>query len=432
MPGLSIRISPKGKATWAFRTRLPAGGFTRTTLGTHAEMNVAAARDAARGVHASIKTGGRSAAAKGARTASQVAVPLPVPKVDATREAASLEPYGPAGTLASLLAQYERCGHAPATWLNNDGGRRRVLRCFQPLLIKQVMALNSAVIVLAIDEYARPDCLSVPVSSSGADEVLPTGTRGHAEGALRAMRPAFAWAAERGYAPPDLCRVRVRSGVRRRDRVLLDSELRRIIPALLQGNVQAQMMLFLLYTITRRSEAEGATWAEIDMKAATWTIPSNRQKDTTGIGRRDFTIRLSGGAMNVLKRVRPMADPVATQLVFTGPKGGKLGNWDRFQKALFKKTGTAEWHRHDLRRTGATIMGSNGVPPHIVDAALDHVDIQSRNAGTYNRSRYSNEVVEAFRILGEKIDRLSSGVSPDRVRLVVPDPRTGEIKAVIV
>ena len=65
-----------------------------------------------------------------------------------------------------------------------------------------------------------------------------------------------------------------------RNRVLTDEELKRVLPVLRAGKPpHAFVMLFILLTLARREEAAGATWAEIDLDAGTWTIPPERQKD---------------------------------------------------------------------------------------------------------------------------------------------------------
>jgi len=39
-----------------------------------------------------------------------------------------------------------------------------------------------------------------------------------------------------------------------------------------------------------------------------------------------------------------------------------------------------DWHRHDLRRTGATILTLFGIPPQVVDALLSHKNPFSKQA----------------------------------------------------
>ncbi len=87
------------------------------------------------------------------------------------------------------------------------------------------------------------------------------------------------------------------------------------------------------------------------------------------------------------------------------PRGGdgRLVNWDRETKRLMEETGTAGWTRHDLRRTGATLLGEMGVEPHVIEAALNHAAIHSRLAATYNRARYLPAVREALQLLADRL-----------------------------
>ena len=46
-------------------------------------------------------------------------------------------------------------------------------------------------------------------------------------------------------------------------------------------------------------------------------------------------------------------------------------NWFHWQKKIFERTGTSGWHRHDLRRTVATLLANRfKYPPHIIEAVL--------------------------------------------------------------
>ena len=99
----------------------------------------------------------------------------------------------------------------------------------------------------------------------------------------------------------------------------------------------------------------------------------------------------------------------ADALVFPSATGKALVNWDRETKRLQKATGTAGWQRHDLRRTGATLLGELGTPPHVVEAALNHAAIHSALAATYNRARYLPEVRAALGLLAERLDGIAAG-----------------------
>ena len=51
-------------------------------------------------------------------------------------------------------------------------------------------------------------------------------------------------------------------------------------------------MTFLILTAARPGEARNATWAEVDLKAQTWTISAAKMKS-----RRDHVVPLSGAAL---------------------------------------------------------------------------------------------------------------------------------------
>ena len=56
---------------------------------------------------------------------------------------------------------------------------------------------------------------------------------------------------------------------------------------------------FMVLTAARSGEVRGATWEEIDLERATWTIPAGRMK-----ARREHRIPLSDAALEVLSRAR--------------------------------------------------------------------------------------------------------------------------------
>jgi integrase len=86
-----------------------------------------------------------------------------------------------------------------------------------------------------------------------------------------------------------------------------------------------------------------------------------------------------------------------------------LANWDKETKALQADSGTEGWTRHDLRRTGATMLGDMGELPDIIEAALNHAAIHSQLAATYNRSRYRPQVAAALQRLADALDGIEQG-----------------------
>lgn len=70
---------------------------------------------------------------------------------------------------------------------------------------------------------------------------------------------------------------------------------------------------------------------------------------------------------------------------------------------------TAEWALHDLRPTGATMLGEMGELPDIIEAALNHVAIRLPSAATYNPARYRPQVAAALQRLAFNLDGIAEG-----------------------
>ena len=72
---------------------------------------------------------------------------------------------------------------------------------------------------------------------------------------------------------------------------------------------------FVILTATRTSEVLGATWGEVDLDKAVWTIPAARMK-----AGKEHRVPLSPRAVEILESVRPLGKGC----LFPADKGGKL------------------------------------------------------------------------------------------------------------
>lgn len=85
---------------------------------------------------------------------------------------------------------------------------------------------------------------------------------------------------------------------------------------LCERNALAALALeFTILTATRTSEVIGATWSEVDLQKAVWTIPASRMK-----AGREHRVPLSRRAVEILQAVKPLN----SEWVFPADKGGKL------------------------------------------------------------------------------------------------------------
>jgi integrase len=86
-----------------------------------------------------------------------------------------------------------------------------------------------------------------------------------------------------------------------------------------QVHPSARMLEFTILTAVRSSEARGATWGEIDIEEAIWTIPASRM----GMNK-EHRVPLAPRVIEILREVRSGAQAItAATLVFPGPIAGK-------------------------------------------------------------------------------------------------------------
>ena len=243
--------------------------------------------------------------------------------------------------------------------------------------------------------------LSVPTSALSAHDLQLEAdkypARHSAAVAVRSLRPILKWASKRGHVPRDIADLQPPATVKRRDRVLSREELGRLLPILRRSHrPYAAALRFILLTLARREEVGRARWIDIDFAAKTWTIPETKNGQP-------HIVPLSWRALELLMSLKSRAEG---ELVFCVKGGGPLHNWDRETKAIQAESNTEGWTRHDLRRTGATMLGELGELPDIVEAALNHTSIRSTLAATYNRSRYRPQVATALQRLADELDAI--------------------------
>ena len=131
----------------------------------------------------------------------------------------------------------------------------------------------------------------------------------------------------------------------------------------------------IVLTAVRPGEARGALWDEIDMDAATWTIPASRMK-----AGREFTVPLSTAALDVLERVRKLSGE--SPLVFPSRTGGPLP--PKAPLRVLKRAGVAST-LHGFRSSVRSWMAESGVPAEVAEACLAHVP-RSQVVQAYQRS----------------------------------------------
>jgi integrase len=208
------------------------------------------------------------------------------------------------------------------------------------------------------------------------------------------LRPCLKRAEKRGFTRPGLADLEQIAATRKRDRVVSPAEIADIWPHLRAAH--GDVIKWLLLTGCRLNEAAGMIWSEIN--GDRWTIPAQRAKNK--LERTIPLSRLATALLDCRQRGAPHL------LVFPSERGKVLSNWDRETKRLHSLSNTSGWHRHDLRRTVATILGDLGFPPHVISVVLGHAHIASGATAIYARSRYQPEHGDALDALGAEIARI--------------------------
>ena len=132
----------------------------------------------------------------------------------------------------------------------------------------------------------------------------------------------------------------------------------------------------LVLTAARSGEVRLATWDEMDLDAAVWTILAARMK-----AKRDHRVPLSGRALAILHDARRSSD--GSSLVFRSPRGKPLS--DMTLSKLIKELGIAavlHGFRSSFRDWAAE---QTNTPREVVEAALAHT-VRNPTEAAYARS----------------------------------------------
>ncbi|MFI3158304.1 MAG: tyrosine-type recombinase/integrase [Methylococcaceae bacterium] len=80
-----------------------------------------------------------------------------------------------------------------------------------------------------------------------------------------------------------------------------------------------------------------------------------------------------------------------------------LCNRSKDSQALVLMDG--KWTPHDLRRTGATLMGNLKIQPDVIEKCLNHTE-ENKVKRIYQRQKLEAEQAEAWRVLGDRLNLL--------------------------
>ena len=209
-----------------------------------------------------------------------------------------------------------------------------------------------------------------------------------------------------------------------RDRVLSEAEIKELTIKMPDAKLQPQTeaaIWVMLATCCRVGELSQAKWSDLDLEGRRWRIPAANAKN-----QREHIVALSDFAIRHFKAIKE----VQTSAVWLFPASkiddnGYQSHLD--EKAITKQVrdrqrvvplkgrtkvsealllGGGTWTPHDLRRTGATIMGELGVDGDVIERCLNHIE-PNRIKRTYQRQRTEDAKARAWGLLGDRLELLT-------------------------
>lgn len=185
-----------------------------------------------------------------------------------------------------------------------------------------------------------------------------------------------------------------------RDRVLTDGEIVKFwLAASTERACVCTLLKLLLLTGCRLNEVAGMRRSELNEDGLTWSIPSLRTKN-----HRPHLVPLPPFARDLIETL-----PSSGELMFTTTGSTPVSGWSKIKGRLDRAMDIPPWRLHDLRRTAATGMAELGIPPHIVEAALNHISgAKAGVAGTYNRAAYAAEKKAALERWAAHVEGLAT------------------------
>ena len=405
--GLSILVFPNGIKTFVTRYKAENGARRRLSLGDYPGVSLADARLKAQALRADIAGGADPA---GERSAARTQARM-------------------GETLEQLADHYFK-----AAAIGLHGGRKRPLR--PDTIVRQKGAwarhLKPVLGKRRYTEIRRADVRQfmhglVIRGDLSAASISAIGD------VLRAM---FSYALHH-----DLVEANPTTGLTQpiakesRSRLFADEALRQLLEKLVDasgaydgredpharmGPHMALGLRFLILTLTRRTEAAGARWPEIDFSNLTWTIPGARTKN-----RQVHVVPLSPQAIAVLRQARNLPGASDEGFVFPSPTNPQahleVHAMTRAVNRLCTRMNLPLGSPHDFRRTGATTLTGERyrVRRFIVGKVLGHSAHEGAAVtAVYDRNEYLTEKREALAAWGRHLDELMQPTDAPRLKLV--------------
>jgi integrase len=155
-----------------------------------------------------------------------------------------------------------------------------------------------------------------------------------------------------------------------------------------EAGTAARCLEFTILTAARTSEAIGARWSEIDLKAATWTVPGSRIK-----ARREHRVPLSSAMLELLKTQAKMRE---SDFVFAGGRSDR-GLSNMAMAAVLRRMKRTDITVHGFRRSFRDWCAERtNHPREVAEMALAHA-VGDKVEAAYRRGELLAKRVQLMR-----------------------------------
>lgn len=216
---------------------------------------------------------------------------------------------------------------------------------------------------------------------------------------LATIRKFLNWCVSRAILETSPCQgVQAPGKEVKRDRLLTDDELRRVLVAARTiGFPYGTIIELLALTGQRRDEVAGMAWTELDLATASWTIPAARSKNG-----KPHIVHLASPVLTILSSVDRLG-----VLAFSTNGRTPFQGFSKCKRQLDALSGITGWTLHDLRRTVVSGMARLGISPHVADKVLNHNSgTISGVAAVYQLHQFLPERRNALNMWGTHVWRL--------------------------
>lgn len=363
--GLGLRASYGGRKTYFVRYRLE-GRQRRASIGSHPYITLEEARRLCRALLADVAKGNDPAAERLKRGSSNVSLIFE-------------------DAVADYIEKYAK-------------PKRRSWDQAEATLTRNFLGPWGKLSVRSIDKGMVREVL---------EGLVEAGTPSAANQAFATVRSFFRWAVETDRCSSSPCtHLRMPARERPRSRVLRDHEIRSVWQAADRlGGPYCSIIKLLFLTGQRRTEVAGLRRTELDLDAKLWTLPAWRNKSS-----REHQLPLTPKAIDVIREL-----PDLGELLFParGREDRSVSGFSKWKKRLDELSGISGWVLHDIRRTVATRLASQGTALHIIRRIQNHSDAIPGVSRVYNQYSYLPEVEEALNTWQSKLLTLVSATSLD-------------------